>query len=188
MNCLRDVEFEERPFQPGRQHIARAADITLATVDDFQFGLDDPGYGFDIGPSDGIGSQDFDLDLDWDLGGGQAAAAEGESHIEDDSLSMEVGRDAPPPRSARESMDSHLLGRHREDFDLDLMSNRSRAISENPFAADMDFDFGPDVGGLDLGLDLDLDEPLDLGKTLSEHAPTPRLSPSRECEYTVPLH
>lgn len=99
-------------------------------------------------------------------------------------MSMEVGRDAAPPRSARESLDSHLLGRPGADYDLELMSNRSRAASENPFAADMDLDFGPEAGGVDLGLDLDLglDQPLDFDKPLSEHAPTPKLSPSRECE------
>lgn len=96
-------------------------------------------------------------------------------------MSIGVGRDAAPPRTARESLDSHLLGRGGADLDLDfdVMSNKSRAASEHPFGADMDLDFGPDAGG---GLDFDLN--LDFGdKPLSEHAPTPRLTPSRACEY-----
>jgi cohesin complex subunit SCC1 len=40
--------------------MARQADITLTTADDLQCGVDDGGYGFDMGPSDGIGSQDYE--------------------------------------------------------------------------------------------------------------------------------
>ena len=39
--------------------MARQADITLTTADDLQYGVDNGGYSFDIGPSDGIGSQDY---------------------------------------------------------------------------------------------------------------------------------
>ncbi|KAI0949207.1 hypothetical protein AcW1_008889 [Taiwanofungus camphoratus] len=169
-----DMDFEERPLQPGGQHIARMADITLATADDFQFDLDDPGYGFDLGPSDGIGSQDYELDLGLDFGDGPVSVHDNVSRVEDDSMSVEVGRDAALPRGARESLDSHLLGRQGIDLDLDLLSNKSREPSEHPFGADMDLDFGPDIGGMDLDLGLDFGD-----KPLSEHAPTPRLTPSR---------
>ena len=47
------------------------ADITLATADDIQFGLDDPNIGFDLG-GDGIGSQDFEFDLGINFGDGLA--------------------------------------------------------------------------------------------------------------------
>ncbi|KAH9948687.1 Rec8 like protein-domain-containing protein [Amylocystis lapponica] len=172
-----DADFEDRPVQPGGQHIARTADITLATADDFQFDLDDPGYGFDLGPADGIGSQDYEqLDLGLDFGDGPVSVHGSESHAEeDDDMSVGVARDAAPRRAFRESMGSHLLGRGA-DADLDLMSNRSREPSEHPFGADinMDLDFGPDIGGMDLDLGLDFGD-----KPLSEHAPTPRLTPSR---------
>ncbi|KAL7281759.1 hypothetical protein ACG7TL_005078 [Trametes sanguinea] len=164
------ADFESRVVQPGGQHIARAADITLGTAD-LQFDLEDT-YGFDLGPSDGIGSQDFDIDLNLDFGDGPAAAATPRS--EDDEMSVEVGRDAAAPRAFRESIDSHMLGPHGAEGDFDLLSVRSRAQSENPFAADVDMGFGPDVGGMDVDLGISFeDEPL------SEHAPTPHLTPSR---------
>ena len=47
-----DMDFDDQIVQPGGQHIAKAADITLATAEDYQFDFDDPGYGFDLGPSD----------------------------------------------------------------------------------------------------------------------------------------
>jgi hypothetical protein len=34
--------------------MARQADIALTTTDDFQFGVDDSGYSFDLDPSGGI--------------------------------------------------------------------------------------------------------------------------------------
>ena len=58
----RDIDFEDREVQPRGHHMARQADITLTTADDLQYGVDDGGYGFDIGPSDGIGSQDYKVD------------------------------------------------------------------------------------------------------------------------------
>ncbi|OCH84666.1 hypothetical protein OBBRIDRAFT_764010 [Obba rivulosa] len=166
-----DVDFEERPVQPGGQHIARTADITLATADDFQFDFDDPGYGFDLGPADGIGSQDYEVDLGLDFGDGPVSVNES-AQLEDDSMSIEVGRDAMSPRAPRESLDSRILGRH--DADLDILSTHSRAASEHPFAADMNLDFGPDLGGMDIDLGLDFGD-----IPLNENAPTPRLTPSR---------
>lgn len=162
-----DVDFDDRPIgqQPGAggQHVARMADITLATADDFNLDLDDPGYGWDLGPSDGIGSADYDnLDLGLDFGDG----------VE----SIEVGRDGPASHAGRESIDSRLLGHGHEN--LDLLSNKSREASENPFGADMnidmgmDIDFGPDVGGMDI----------DLGLDFGGQTPGQTRSPSRHCK------
>jgi cohesin complex subunit SCC1 len=134
------------------------ADITLATADGFEFDLDDPGYGFDLGPSDGIGSHDYDdVDLGLDFGDGLE--------------SVEMGRDGPASNARRDSIDSHLLGK---GGDLDLLSNKSREASENPFGADMnmDIDFGPDVGGMDI----------DLGLDFGGHTPGQTRSPSRACK------
>lgn len=125
------------------------ADITLATADELQFGLEDPGYGFDLG-ADGIGSQDYDLDLGIDFGDGPAK-------LEDDSMDVEVGRDAATPRPPRESIDSHLLDNNVAD-DLDLISHRSREPSENNFERDFDMDFGADMGAMDLDLGIDFGE------------------------------
>ncbi|KAI0819965.1 Rec8 like protein-domain-containing protein [Trametes gibbosa] len=165
------ADFESRDVQPGGQHIARAADITLGNAD-FTFDLEDTGYGFDLGPSDGIGSQDYDIDLNINFGDEPAPADRPTPRSEDDEMSVEVGRDAAAPRAFRESLDSHLIG---AQGDLDLLSVRSRAQSEDPFGmADVDMGFGPDVGGMDVDLGISFgDEPL------SEHAPTPRLTPSR---------
>lgn len=167
-----DMDFEERPIHVGGHHIARAADITLVTADDFQFDLDDPGYGFDLGPSDGIGSQDYDP-LGIDFGEGPVSVHDNESQMEEDSMSVEFGRDAAPARRPRESLASHLLGRPGGDADLDILSVRSREASMQPFRDDMDFGFGPDMGDIDIGISF---EPMD------DQAPTPRtprLTPSR---------
>ena len=171
------ADFESRNVQPGGQHIARAADITLNA--DMDFGFDDQSYGFDLGPSDGIGSQDFDLDLNLDFGDVPEAAARTPSQMDDDGMSIEYVRDAAPPRAYAESIASQVMGAAGADADLDLLSVRSRAQSENPFAvAEMDIGFGPDEGGMDVDLGISFgDEPL------SEHAPTPHLTPSRACEY-----
>ncbi|KAG5645195.1 hypothetical protein DXG03_006713 [Asterophora parasitica] len=138
-----DVDFEDRPVQAHGHHQAHIEDITLRTVNDFQdFDLEDP---FGVGPSDGIGSQDFDVDLglDWDAI---------PSKDRDDEMSVDesvgVGRDAA---SRRDSIHSHLLGRNG-DIDMDLLSNRSktREPSEHPFNNDVNMDF-PDLAGMDLG-------------------------------------
>ncbi|OJT10264.1 Cohesin subunit rad21 [Trametes pubescens] len=168
------ADFESRDVQPGGQHIARAADITLGNAD-FTFDLEDTGYGFDLGPSDGIGSQDYDIDLNLDFGDGPAPADRATPRTEDDEMSVEVGRDAAAPRPFRESLGSHLLGAHEGEGDFDMLSVRSRAQSENPFGGpDIDMGFGPDAGGMDVDLGISFgDEPL------SDHAPTPHLTPSR---------
>ena len=169
----RDIDFEDREIQPKGHHIARQADITLATADDLQFGVDDA-YGYDLGPSDGIGSEDYELGLSF----GDPETPRERSEAADD-MSVEVGRDAAPPRAPRESLDSHLLGQGVEE--LELLSHHSRAPSEHPFADDMGFGFGPEDGlNIDLHLDLD-DHPVsDGGKT-----PGQTRSPSRACASDV---
>lgn len=126
---------------------------------------------FALGPSDGIGSQDF---LDIGITFGDA----------DETMSVEVGRrDSAPIRGPRESLGSHLLGRGSDDFEM--LSNMSRDPSENPFAADVDMDLGiPDV---DLGFGLDAGEPeIDLQLTFgepmnSDHEKTPGTT-TRACK------
>jgi cohesin complex subunit SCC1 len=152
--------------------MARQADITLTTADDLQYGVDDNGYGFDMGPSDGIGSQDYEVDLG--LTFGDEPTPRDRSEIDD--MSVEVGRDAAPPRAPRESLDSHLLKQGGDEFDV--FSHHSRAPSEHPFGNDMDFGFGPDAG-LNIDLDLDFGD-----RPISEGGKTPEQtrSPSRACE------
>ena len=176
-SCRDTADFESRNVQPGGQHIAREADITLGNAD-LQFDFDDAGYGFDLGPSDGIGSQDYELNLDF--GDGPAEAEKTPSLMDDDDMSVGVGRDAAPRRALRESLDPHMLGAHGPD-DMDLLSVRSRAQSENPFAPDVDMGFGPDAGAMDVDLGISFgDEPF------SDHAPTPHLTPSRACKCRLP--
>lgn len=177
MFISRDLDFEDRQPQPQGQHVARVADITLATADDFQFDLDDPGYGFDLGPSDGIGSQDYDIDLGIDWGDGPTNV--GEKADEDDSMSVEIGLDAPAPK---DDINSAFLGRNGADMDLDLLSNRSktREASEHPFGADVDMNFGEDFAGMDLG-----EFNINFGdRPLSDREKTPgqTRSSSRACE------
>ncbi|GLB37112.1 putative conserved region of Rad21 / Rec8 like protein [Lyophyllum shimeji] len=177
-----EADFEDRPIQPHGQHQAHIEDITLRTVNDFQdFDLDDP---FGIGPSDGIGSQDFEVDLgldDWDA----PAAKEDEMSVDE---SVGVGRDAA---SHRDSIHSHLLGRNGVDLDMDIISNRSktRELSEHPFDHDVNMDF-PDPMGMDLG-DLGIgfeDQPLDTReKTPGETRASSRASsPLTEPPVTPP--
>ncbi|EJD02799.1 uncharacterized protein FOMMEDRAFT_107785 [Fomitiporia mediterranea MF3/22] len=133
-----DFDFEDRPRAQGGQHIARQADITLASANDFQLDFDDHRFDIDIG-GDGIGSQDID-DLGIDFGDGPA----GPTGDDTMSVEVEVGRDAAAMRSPRESIGSHLLGK-----DVDMVSVRSREASEHPFGGGMDFDFGGDIGMID---------------------------------------
>ena len=151
------------------------ADITLATANDLPFDLDDPGYGFDLGPSDGIGSQDFDLDLGLDFGDGPASV--------NGDVSMEVGRrDAAAPRF---SIDSRIIGDDAMDADLDLASNRSksRAPSEHTFG--LDLDFGPDLAGVDLDLGVDFGDKIPSSDR--EKTPGQTRASSRACQFLIVL-
>ncbi|KAH8119289.1 Rec8 like protein-domain-containing protein [Phellopilus nigrolimitatus] len=169
-----DFDFEDRPQQAGGQHVARMADITLASANDLQFDFDDAGFGFDLGPGDGIGSQDLDVDLGIDFGDGPAAEDADRTRIEDETMSVEVGRDAAALRSPRESLGSHFLG--KDIADMDLLSTRSREASEHPFGADLDF--GGDLGGMDIDLGLDFGDGVAGDNTMGGGAPGAR-SPSR---------
>ena len=170
--ATRDIDFEDREIQPRGHHMARQADITLTTADDLQFGVDDGGYGFDLGPSDGIGSQDYEVDLGLTFGDEPATP---HARSEADDMSVEVGRDAAPQRPPRESLDSHLLKQGEDE--LDMLSHHSRAPSEHPFPDVMDFGFGPEER-LNIDLDLDFGD-----RPASEGGKTPEQtrSPSRAC-------
>lgn len=147
------MDFEDRPIQPLGQHQARIDDITLKTIDDVhEFDLAQ----FDVGPSDGIGSQDFDVDLglDWEYPPAQSSisAKDDEMSVDD---SVGVGRDAS---GHRESIGSHLLGRDLPEVEMDILSRRSktREPSEHPLDVEMAL---PDLEGIDLGIGFD-DVPL----------------------------
>ena len=108
-------------------------------------------YDLDLGPDDGIGSQDYALPLDFGPQPEAEEPAEGSETPgpEDETMSIEVGREAAPPRAPRESLDSRLLGRGRGD--LEGLSAVSRAVSEQPYD-----DFGLGAGDLTIeGLTFD---------------------------------
>lgn len=112
--------------------------------------MDDIGYDFDLGPADGIGSQDFELDLGLDFGDGPKRD-EGEDI--DDSMSVEVAREAITLRDPRDSLDSALLGNVDFDKDMDIRSIHSREPSEVPLSGGiLDLDMDPGID-LDLGID-----------------------------------
>lgn len=176
-----DIDFEKLAAKKAKKladnptaYTARAADITLPTVDYSAF--DDA---FDVSSGiDGIASQDFDPDGGLDLGleddfpevegrrneAGQLVDENGDPLPEDDSLSIGVGRDAPS-EAGRQSVASMLnLGM---DNDMTLGSARG---SQAPSIGLPDFDLGGD--GLDLGLDNDaldlgLDAPMDLDRQVT---------------------
>ena len=146
----RDQDFQYRPAPLQGQHIARRADVTLAAFDDFQMEYANY-YDLDLGTEEGIGSQDYALPFDFGPQPGAEELAEGSEAPgpEDETMSVEVGREAAPPRAPRESLDSRLLGQGRDD--LDVLSTVSRAVSEQPFD-----DFGIGAGDLTIeGLTFD---------------------------------
>ena len=100
--------------------MAWQADITLTTTDDLQYGVDDSGYGFDLGPSDDIGSQDYEVDLGLTFGDEPATPHEC-SKVDD--MSIEVGRDAVPLRAPCESLELHLLKQGKDE--LEMLSHHS---------------------------------------------------------------
>ena len=145
----RDQDFQYRPTPSQGQHIARRADVTLAAFDDFQ--MDYSGYYDDLGPDDGIGSQDYALPLDFGPQPGEEEPIEGSEAPgpEDETMSIEVGREVAPARAPRESIDSRLFGQGRDE--ADIASVVSRAVSEQPFD-----DFGLGAGDLTIeGLTFD---------------------------------
>ncbi|KAF8161012.1 Rec8 like protein-domain-containing protein [Crassisporium funariophilum] len=155
-----DMDFEDRPLQRQGHHQAHIDDITLRTADDFQqFDVNDP---FDIGPSDGIGSQDFndvDLGIHWGDEEGNGLDQNDKSDMMSVDESVGVGRDAV---NNRLSLDYDLLGGHGLDAGQDALSYRSKSrdFSEQPFGAAMDIDTFPEVDLGDLGIGFD-DLPLD---------------------------
>lgn len=146
----RDMDFDDRPLQRQGHHQAHVDDITLRTTDDFQLG----GDAFDIGPSDGIGSldyNDFELGIDWD------GEARSEPHDRSEMMSVDgsvgVGRDA---HLRRDSLDSGQFARNGFSAELDAFSlgQKSREASEVPFGMDMNLDIpGVDLTEFGVGFD-----------------------------------
>jgi cohesin complex subunit SCC1 len=140
----RDMDFDDRPMQrQGHHHQAHVDDITLRTVDVFQLaGVDDA---FEIGPSDGIGSQDYndvDLGIDWD------GEPRNEPNDRSDMMSVDgsvgVGRDAYIGRDSLEP--GHIFGNgYGVEFDAFSQREKSREASEAPSGMDMNLDI-PDLG------------------------------------------
>ena len=183
--CVRDVDLDGRTLQMTGQHQARVDDITLRTADDFQRfdGID----AFDLGPADGIGSQDFnDLDLGINWGDEPQTSSEKDQQMSVDG-SIGVGRDLV---SRAESVASHLIGRkHILDIDLLSRGSRSRAPSEHPFGADMDVDMtGVDLGDFGIGFDAPMvidpaiETALEFTAEHAEKTPEETRSLSRACE------
>ncbi|KAF7361944.1 RAD21 protein [Mycena venus] len=139
-----DAGYEDRPLPPQGHHQANVDDITLRTAaDTFQnFDIDDP---FDIGPPDGIGSQDFDLGLDW--GDGEKPSENDENDEMSVDGSVGVGRDLPV---MDENLDAQFM-LNNGDVDMDIFSHhsKSREGSEHPFDGDMNMDMNMDI---DLGI------------------------------------
>ncbi|KAK7472631.1 sister chromatid cohesion protein 1 [Stygiomarasmius scandens] len=144
-NWLNDLE--ERPVQAHGQHQAHIDDITLRPTDTFE-PFDYLQDNFDLGPSDGIGSQDF-LDLGLDFGDGPVQDEEQNQDSMSVDGSVGVGRDAG---AHLDSIDAQFMDQDLGNMDLDILSNksRSREPSEHPFGAEMNLDV-PDFEGIDLG-------------------------------------
>ncbi|KAG7098857.1 hypothetical protein E1B28_000760 [Marasmius oreades] len=138
-------DFEERQLTTVGQHQAHIDDITLPPTDTFEpLGFD---VNYDIGPSDGIGSQDFEIDLGLDFGDGPNQQGEENQDSMSVDGSVGVGRDADPFRNSIGAEFMEEAG----GMGLDWLSNRSksRGPSEHEFGADMEVDMPLD--GLDLG-------------------------------------
>jgi len=128
----------------GRRHLAREADINLPAHDDFVMTLDaSDGFGLDIDVGGDFG------DLGITFGGDEPEMARGmDLDMNEDSLAVELGRDAMDHRSAQESIVSVLRG----DADLDRLSVHSKEPPESRFDdLDMNIDFGE--AAMDLGID-----------------------------------
>jgi cohesin complex subunit SCC1 len=139
ISTFRNMDFDQ-PQPQGQQHVARKADITLASADDLQFDLEDPGYGFDFGGIDGIGSQDFEIDLGLDFGDGAK---------ENDTISVEYGRDAPNVNDSRgDEINSMLRLGGGSDKDGDERMSMGGGFTGDHMDG-IDFDMNP----IDLGID-----------------------------------
>ncbi|KAJ7462229.1 Rec8 like protein-domain-containing protein [Mycena galericulata] len=170
-----DVDFEDRPLPQQGHHQAHIDDITLRNAaDTFQnFDVNDP---FDIGPSDGIGSQDFlDLGLDW--GDGEKP----NENDENDNMSVDgsvgVGRDLAV---LDEPFDAQFM-RDGGDMDLDIFSthSKSRGGSEHPLDADMNID-------TDFDLRIDFGPTNDHEKTSGQGRSSRASSPLSDAPLTPP--
>ena len=169
------MDFEDRPLQRQGHHQAHVDDITLRTADDFQLGV---GHAFEIGPSDGIGSQDFndlDLGIDWD--GEPKNDVNDKSDLMSVDGSVGVGRDA---YIGRDSLEPGFLQGHGYGADLDVFSHKSKSkdVSEAPFDIPMDIDIpGLGVDLTDFGVGFGDLPPLEDG----EKTPGATRSMSRAC-------
>ncbi|KAJ3899715.1 Rec8 like protein-domain-containing protein [Lentinula edodes] len=167
---LQDFD-EDRPAPAHGQHQARIDDITLPPTDTFE-PLDFDNDNFDLGPSDGIGSQDF-LDLGVDFGDAPIQSEKGADESMSVDGSVGVGRDAA---SHRDSIGDQFMDM---DGNFDLLSRRSRTreLSEHPFGADMALDM-PEFGDIDLGdLGIGFDPiPMDIDKTPGQTRSSSRAS------------
>ncbi|CAE6460795.1 unnamed protein product [Rhizoctonia solani] len=179
-----DLDFVVSQAPGATQNLARPGDITLANAGDITLALDDTGYGFDLGPLDGIGSQDIDFDLGLDLDGEKAPSTKDADG--DETMSLEAPRDAPAPRAARESLASAFLGRGDDDLERSTQRSRSKTREltlEPELGAGFDLGMDIDMGGLDGGIDLGIgfDEP-----TAPTPAPAPEVAPGTPAAPTAP--
>jgi cohesin complex subunit SCC1 len=152
----------------GGRHLAREADINLPAHDDFVMTLDtSDGFGLDIDVGGDFG------DLGVTFGGDEPEMARGmDLDMNDDSLAVELGRDAMDHRSAHESVVAVLRG----DADLDRLSVHSKEPPESRFDdLDMNLDFGE--AAMDLGIDFGAAE---FGAA-SEPEKTPGVSRACKC-------
>ena len=145
---MRDAYLTIREYDAtrptGGRHLAREADINLPAHDDFVMTLD---AGDSIGLDIDVGGDFGDLGITF--GGDEPEMARGmDLDMNEDSLVVELGRDAMDHRSAHESVVSALRG----DPDLDRLSVHSKEPSESRFdGLDMNLDFGE--AAMDLGID-----------------------------------
>ncbi|KIM30395.1 hypothetical protein M408DRAFT_328009 [Serendipita vermifera MAFF 305830] len=131
----------------GGRHLAREADINLPMQEDFLMSID--------------GGGDWNLDMDGGFGDLDLNFGELDTNeLEEDSMAVEVARDAAPARSTRESLASALQVR-TNDADLDGVSMRTREggdfgdmdLDIGEVAADLNLDFGDFMGdGGDFGM------------------------------------
>lgn len=111
--------------------MAREADINLPMQEDFIMTID--------------GGGDWGLDMDGGFGDLDLNFGEHSNDLDEDSMAVEVAREAAPARSARESMAS-ALNINKPDFD-----NMSVHTRDGGDFGDMDIDIG------DVAADLNLD-------------------------------